>query len=39
MEVLYREKAFLVGKKIRKNVFAPSEKKFLLRPWVPQMEK
>ena len=33
MEIFYREKAFHAEKKIRKNDFAPSEKKkFLLRP-------
>ena len=32
-EILYREKAFHAGKKIRKNYFAPSENFFLLCPW------
>ena len=32
MEIFYREKAFHVGKTIRKNDFAPSEKYFSHAP-------
>ena len=33
MEIFYREKAFHVGEKIRKNDY-PLRKIFLLRPWL-----